>query len=325
MSKVISCFKITGYGSYLPPNIQTSKDLSKIIDKTEDWIINHTGVYERRVSDIDVDQMGAIAAKEAIGDKEKPDLIINASGVPKQTLPDTSVFIQKELGFNSIPSFSIHSTCLSFIVALNSAAALLQTNSYKKILIVSSDRGTRGRNFDEPESCSLLGDAAAAIYLEQSNDKNNGIISYNMNTYPDGALLTEVRGGGTHLHPQDTGTKKSDNLFSMNGPQVYRMARKKVYDLIKKDLEKNNLETTDISLVIPHQASGMAVKAYSKYGGFNVSNVVDIIDKTGNCVAASIPLALVLAYKDNRFKQGDLLYLVGTGAGLSIASCIIKV
>ena len=325
MSKVISGFKITGYGSYLPPNIQTSKELSEFIDKTEDWIINHTGVHERRVSDIDVDQMGAIAAKEAIGNKEKPDLIINASGVPKQTLPDTSVFIQKELGFNSIPSFSIHSTCLSFIVALNSAAALLQTNLYKKILIVSSDRGTRGRNFDEPESCSLLGDAAAAIYLEQSNDKNNGIISYNMNTYPDGASLTEVRGGGTHLHPQDKETKKSDNLFSMNGPQVYRMARKKVYDLIKKDLEKNNLETTDISLVIPHQASGMAVKAYSKYGGFDVNNVVDIIDKTGNCVAASIPLALVLAYKDNRIKQGDLLYLVGTGAGLSIASCIIKV
>ena len=152
--------------------------------------------------------MGAIAAKEAIGNKEKPDLIINASGVPKQTLPDTSVFIQKELGFNSIPSFSIHSTCLSFIVALNSAAALLQTNLYKKILIVSSDRGTRGRNFDEPESSALLGDAAAAIYLEQSNDKNNGIISYNMNTYPNGASLTEVRGGGTHLHPQDKETKK---------------------------------------------------------------------------------------------------------------------
>ena len=111
----------------------------------------------------------------------------------------------------------------------------------------------------------------------------------------------------------------------MNGPQVYRMARKKVYDLIKKDLEVNNLETTDINLVIPHQASGMAVKAYSKYGGFNVNNVVDIIDKTGNCVAASIPLALVLAYKDNRIKQGDLLYLVGTGAGLSIASCIIRI
>jgi 3-oxoacyl-[acyl-carrier-protein] synthase-3 len=269
--------------------------------------------------------MGAIAAKEAIGDKEEPNLIINASGVPKQTLPDTSVFIQKELGLDGIPSFSIHSTCLSFIVALNSAASLLQTDLYKRILIISSDRGTRGRNFNEPESSALLGDAAAAVYIEKTNDKTQGIASYTMNTYPEGALLTQVRGGGTNLHPQDQETKKSDNLFSMNGPQVYRMARKKVYDLIKEDLRKNNLEIDDINLVIPHQASGMAVEAYSKYGGFKEDNVIDIIDKTGNCVAASIPLALVMAYKEDRIKKGDLLYLIGTGAGLSIASCMIRI
>ena len=325
MSKIISSFKITGYGSYLPPKIQTSKELSELIGKSEDWIISHTGVDERRISDIDVDRMGAIAAREAIGNKEKPDLIINASGVPKQTLPDTSVFIQKELGYDAIPSFSIHSTCLSFIVALNSATSLLKTNLYQRILIISSDRGTRGRNFNEPESSSLLGDAAAAVYIEKTNDQTEGIISYTMNTYPSGASLTQVRGGGTNLHPQDKKTRKSDNLFSMNGPQVYRMARKKVYDLVKKDLEKNNLKISDINLVIPHQASGMAVKAYSKYGGFKQDNVIDIISKTGNCVAASIPLALVMAYKDNRIKKGDLLYLIGTGAGLSIASCIIRV
>ena len=325
MPEIISSFKITGYGSYLPPKIQTSKELSEIIGKTEDWIISHTGVCERRISDIDVDQMGAIAAKEAIGNKEKPDLIINASGVPKQTLPDTSVFIQKELGFSNIPSFSIHSTCLSFIVALNSAASLLQTNLYEKVLIISSDRGTRGRNFNEPESSALLGDAAAAVYIEKTNNKTQGILSYTMNTYPDGALLTQVKGGGTNLHPQDTETKQSDNLFSMNGPQVYRMARKKVYDLIKEDLKKNNLEISDINLLIPHQASGMAIKAYSKYGGFKQDKVVDIINKTGNCVAASIPLALVMAYKQDRIKKGSTLYLLGTGAGLSIASCIIKV
>ena len=111
----------------------------------------------------------------------------------------------------------------------------------------------------------------------------------------------------------------------MNGPQVYRMARKKVYNLIKEDLRKNNLEIDDINLVVPHQASGMAVKAYSKYGGFKEDNVIDIIDKTGNCVAASIPLALVMASQEDRIKKGDLLYLIGTGAGLSIASCMIRI
>ena len=324
MSKIIFPFKITGYGSYLPEKIQTSKELSSLIGKKEDWIISRTGVLERRISDIDVDKMGAIAAKKAIGAKDKPDLIINASGVPKQTIPDTSVFIQRELGFDGIPSFSVHSTCLSFITALHVASNFLQTDLYEKILIISSDRGTRGRNFKEPESAALLGDAAGAVYLEKS-DNNSGIISYTMNTFPDGVELTEVRGGGTNLHPQDKETLYSDNLFSMNGPRVYRMARQKVYDLIKQDLLNNKLDVNDIDLVIPHQASGMAVKAYSKYGGFDKDKVIDIIDKTGNCVAASIPLALNIAHQENKFKNGDILYFVGTGAGLSIASCIFKV
>ena len=323
MAKVLYPFKITGFGSYLPPKIQTSKELSKLINKSEDWIINRTGVYERRISEFDVDKMGAIAAREAIGIKDKPDLIINASGVPKQTIPDTSVFIQKELGFNKIPSFSVHSTCLSFLTAIKIASSFLKTGLYNKILIVSSDRGSRGRNFNEPESAALLGDAAAAIYLENSNNKS-GLINFSMNTFPEGANLTEVRGGGTNLHPQDDITSIDDNLFSMNGPRVYRIARQKVHDLIKQDLRENRLNSDDINLLIPHQASGMAVKAYSKYGGFDSKKVVDIIDKTGNCVAASIPLALVTAFKQNKINDGDIKYLIGTGAGLSIASCLIK-
>ena len=318
-------FTISGYGHYLPPKIETSQELAQKINKSSDWIISRTGVKERRVSDIDVDKMGAIAAEQAIGKKTPPDLIINASGVPKQTIPDTSIFIQKELGYKNIPSFSVHATCLSFIVALNVAASLISSNSYKRILIVSSDRGTRGRNFDEPESASLLGDAAGAVYIEKSKDFNSGIVSYNMQTYPEGSSLTEVRGGGTNLHPQDLATKIDDNLFSMNGPMVYKMARKRVYSMIASDLSNNNLHQSDINLVIPHQASGMAVKAYSKYGGFDSSKVVDIISSTGNCVAASIPLALSMSLTDNIAKKNDLIYLVGTGAGLSIASVLLKV
>ena len=109
-------------------SLPRSKELSELTGKSEQWMHKYTGVFERRISDVDVDKMGAIASKEAIGDKEPPDLIINASGVPKQTLPDTSVFIQKELGYYNIPSFSVHATCISFIVALNVAASLISSN-----------------------------------------------------------------------------------------------------------------------------------------------------------------------------------------------------
>ena len=138
--------KITGFGYYLPDKIETAKELAPKINKTEEWILSRTGVKERRISKIDVDKMGAIAAKMALEGKDKPDLILNASGVGKQVIPDTSVFFQKELGFSGIPSFTIHATCLSFLVALNTAATFIAQKKYKKILIVSSDRGTKGRN-----------------------------------------------------------------------------------------------------------------------------------------------------------------------------------
>jgi len=316
-------FDITGWGYYLPPNIETADQLSKRIDKSSDWIISRAGVSERRVSDLDVDAMGAIVAKKAIGDKPAPDLIINASGVPKQTIPDTSVFIQKELGYEGIPSFSIHATCLSFITAINVAGSLIQSNAYNNILIVSSDRGTRGRNFNEPESAALLGDASAAVYLEKS-DSNIGLVDFEMTSWPKGAHLTEVRGGGTNLHPQDKKTKNEDNLFSMNGPEVFKYTLPKVYEMILKILKRNNLHQSDIDLLIPHQASGKGVRAYSKFGGFDKNKVMDIIDKTGNCVAASLPLALAMALEKNIINKNSIILLVGTGAGLSIASTIIK-
>mgnify|MGYP001235967886 CR=1 FL=1 len=317
-------FTITGWGKYLPPHIETAEDLSKKINKSSDWIISRAGVSERRVSDIDVDKMGAIAAKQAIGNKPAPDLIINASGVPKQTIPDTSVFIQKELGYEAIPSFSVHSTCLSFITAMNVAGSLIHSKAYKNILIVSSDRGTRGRNFNEPESAALLGDAAAAIYLEPSND-SSGLVDFEMSSWPKGADLTEVRGGGTNLHPQDEETQDEDNLFSMNGPEVFKYSLPKVYEMILSVLKRNQLSQPDIDLLIPHQASGKGVKAYWKFGGFDKGKVMDIINETGNCVAASLPLALVMAYEQKRINEGDKIFLVGTGAGLSIASAIIRI
>ena len=316
--------EITGLGYYLPDCIETSEQLALKIDKSLDWIISRTGVKERRISTIDVDQMGAIAARKALGDKI-PDLIINASGVGKQVIPDTSVFYQKELGLDGIASFSVHATCLSFLVALNTAATFINQNIYDKILIISSDRGTRGRNYKEPESAALLGDAAAAVLLEKTkNNSESKVLSYSMQTWSKGASYTEVRGGGTNLHPQDKDTTDNDNLFSMNGPLIYKMARKKVYKLIHSDLKKNNLDVSDIDCVVPHQASMLGVEAYHKYGGFSKDKVINIIPTTGNCVAASLPLAFALACEENKIKKNDIIYLIGTGAGLSIASMVLK-
>jgi 3-oxoacyl-[acyl-carrier-protein] synthase III len=317
--------RITGLGYYLPEQIESSQELTLKIGKSLDWILSRTGIHERRISKIDVDKMGAIAAKKALNNGPPPDLILNASGVPKQTLPDTSTFIQAQLGYEGIPSFSVHATCLSFLTALKIANNFITCGDYKRILIVSSDRGTCGRNFSEPESSSLLGDAAAAVVIEPTNESSeSALLHWNMKTWPEGATYTEVRGGGTNKHPQDPNTKDADNLFTMNGPMIYKMARKHVYTMLNDDLMTMGINREDIALLVPHQASGLAVKAYVKYGKFNKEQVMDIISYTGNCVAASLPLALAIGFEENRFKRGDLVYLVGTGAGLSVASTLIK-
>ena len=317
--------KITGVGLYLPPKIETAEELASKINKSTQWIIEKSGVNERRVSEIDVDEMGAIAGKQALGNGEKPDLIINASGVPKQTIPDTSTFYQRALGFEGIPSFSIHCTCLSFITAVNTASSLINSKTYKRILIISSDRGTIGRNFQEPESSSLLGDGAAAVVLEPSNSlEESELIYFNMKTWPSGANLTEVRGGGTNKHPQNPETTISDNLFTMDGPAIYKIARKQVYKMMLKTLKETGLERKNIDWVIPHQASGKAVDAYVSSGGFKPEKVINIISEYGNCVAASVPMALSIAVMDGKIKRGQTVLLIGTGAGLSAACALIK-
>ena len=145
-----------------------------------------------------------------------------------------------------------------------------------------------------------------------------------MESWPKGANLTEVRGGGTYLHPQDKETKDEDNLFSMNGPEIFKFTLPKVHKMILRVLKRNDMSKSEIDLLIPHQASGRGVKAYSKFGGFDKKKVMNIINKTGNCVAASIPLSIAIADEDNLIHKDNIIFLVGTGAGLSIASSMIK-
>jgi 3-oxoacyl-[acyl-carrier-protein] synthase-3 len=272
-----------------------------------------------------MDVMGAKAARKALGDGPDPDCIINASTTPLQLIPDSSVFIQEALGMSAIPSWSVHATCLSFIVALVNAAALIEAKIYNRILIVSSETGTPWRNMRQPESASLFGDGAAAAVIETgSPDEPSCLVDWEMNTWPDGAQYTEFRGAGTR-HPPDHPEKTvpEDNLFNMEGSTVYRLARQRVYETLTTILRRNNVTPKDINLVIPHQASGRAVEAASEYG-FKKDQVINIIAEYGNCISASIPIALDYANNKNLLNRGDLVLLGGTGAGLSVAFALIR-
>lgn len=310
-------------GFALPPAIETAAELSPKIGRSEDWIQRRAGVFERRISELSMPELAAQAGLAALEGGAPPDLILNASGVAHQVLPDTSVFIQEAMGFSGIPSFSIHATCLSFLTALQTASGLLNSGCYSRILVVSADLGSRGRNFEEAESAALLGDGAGAAVLSlPPQGAESGILTFKMKTFPEGAELTAVRGGGTRLHPQNPQTTPADNLFHMRGTAVFKMALRETPPLIDQCLEEAGLQKSDLKLVVPHQASGFGVEVYRRYG-FSSEQVVDLVGTQGNCVAASLPMSLAQAVASGRLQRGDRFMLVGTGAGLSIAATIL--
>ncbi len=310
---------ITGTGWFAPGVRQTAADLGPLVGRSPEWIRSRTGVEARRVSSTPMAEMAAEAARRALGDGPPPDLIVNCSVTPMQLLPDSSVFVQRALGTEGIPSFSIHASCLSFLVGLHTAAHFVAAGSYRRVLLVSAEQGTSFRSFDEPESAVLIGDGAAAAILEAG--KGGELLGHAMTTWPEGAEYAEFRGAGTRS-PPGIGPM-ADNLFKMRGPRVYRLAYAKLHELMFGLLDRHHTPLSELDLVVPHQMSGPGLEALRRVG-VRDDQLVDIVGEYGNCIAASIPLALAQAAEQGRLRRGGKVLLVGTGAGVSVAATLLR-
>lgn len=318
--------RVVRTGLAVPERVETAADLAPRVGKSERWILDRAGVAERRVADETVQSLAARAVKAALADDPPPDLLINASASPVQLIPDSSVFIQQALGWHGlgIPSFSIHATCLSFVVALQQAAALITAGAYRRIVVVSAEIATKNRDYREPESSTLLGDGAAAVLLEPTPEgEASALLGFEMSTWPEFSGLAEVQGCGLRHHPFDPETSLEHYYFHMNGISLYRAASTHVVPLLARILTRAGLSPDDVALVVPHQASGPVLDIIPKYG-FPAHKVVRIIERYGNCVAASLPMALAVADAEGRLKRGDPVLMFGTGAGLSIAFALLR-
>jgi len=324
--------RIVGTGVFHPPTVVASADLAKRVGRSAAWIERSSGVIRRRRWDDDPAIMAAHAAREALGPGGPPDLIVNASLTPRQLLPDTSVFVARELGLEGVPSFSVHATCLSFMVALRTAASFVSGGAYRRVLITSSERSSPSLNLDQPESAVLFGDGAAAAVIEpvpaavgaSRRDEGSALLAWRMETFPEGADLTTIPGAGVLRHPNDPSTQAVDALFSMDGRGVYRMARKRVRAVLDEAFREAGLTKEDVALVVPHQTSRHGLASLHRTYGFARDTVVDILAEYGNCVAASIPMALHHGLTSRDVRRGDVVLLVGTGAGLSIAATLLR-
>lgn len=323
--------KILGVGRYLPKRVVPSSEVEQMCGIKPGWIERHTGVKERRwVGPGETNSyMGAQAALAAVEDAglklSDIDLILGASGTPEQAIPDNSALLQRELGLGNsgVATMSVHITCLSFLLAMDLASTMLAIGRYKNILIVSSDISSVALNFKDPESAALFGDAAAAAVVTRTPEGEASAVHVTrFETYSVGAHLTEIRGGGSRKHPGNPATTLDDFLFAMAGPKVYRLARQHQDAFFEKMRPGLSKSPGSIKLVLPHQASLLALRALRR-NGIDDDQVVITLDRYGNCVATSLPLTLYEAIKTGRLQRGDEFTLGGTGAGLTLGGMIL--
>ena len=320
--------KIAGTGWYLPENRVTNAHLAAKLGISADWIARATGVQERRYVTTETTLAMATSAAHmaleaaALG-VEDIDAIVFASSAPQQTIPCTAAFLQQALHAPEGASacFDLNATCLSFLFALHTVAHLVASGAYHTVLLCSSELASRSLNLAERESTVLFGDAAAAAIITRNPvDEECTLWHAQFETYSSGAELTQVSGGGTLHHPNDPTTTPEMNMFHMQGPAVFKHASRLTEPFLARFFSALGWERSQVDAIVPHQASRHGIELLTRRLGFTHEQVINNLAQRGNCVSASIPLALAEAVHSGRIRRGNRIMLVGSGAGLTLGA-----
>ncbi|GAA0890720.1 ketoacyl-ACP synthase III [Fulvivirga kasyanovii] len=327
--------KIAGVGHYVPERVVTNDDLSKLMDTNNEWIIERTGIRERRFIDPKTDTVANMAAKATHMALERAnlkvediDFIVLATITPDYFFPGSGVLLQRELGLESIGALDIRNACSGFIYALSTADQFIKTGMYKNILVIGAeiqstalDLTTRGRG-----TAVIFGDGAGAVILQPSDEP--GILSSHLHS--DGRYAEELYvkdPGSSRPHEErqpeqitDTSTFK----VHMNGNMVFKHAVVRFHEVIMEALDANNLTKDDIDLLIPHQANLRISNYIQQKLGLPDEKVYNNIMRYGNTTAGSIPIAMSEAWGEGKIKEGDLLCMAAFGSGFTWASSLIK-
>ena len=314
--------RILGTGSYLPKKILTNADVEKMVDTSDEWIVERTGIHNRHVRSVTEStvSMGAAAAKNALEasgiDKNKIGLIIVSSSTPDKLFPAAACEIQAILGLtHPCPAFDINIACSGFIYALSIADQYIRSGFTDYILVIGSESLTKMLDWTDRSTCILLGDGAGAVVL--GVDKEPGILSTHLHADGNfGELIT---------HTGDIYDKKAPPLhFKMRGNEVFKIAVTKLGQVIDEALAFNKLDKSDIKWLVPHQANLRIIQATAKKLRIPMDQVILTIGEQGNTASASVPLALDAGVRDGRIKRGDMVFLEAFSAGLAWGAAVVK-
>jgi len=317
--------KIIGTGSYLPEKIVTNADLEKILDTSDQWIQERTGIRERRISHEDETStdMGVAAAQmamEAAGvNPEEIGLLVVGTTTPDLVFPSTACLIQSRLGLPDCGAMDVNAACSGFMYALSVADKYVRCGDVKKALVIGVDKLTAMLDWNDRGTAVLFGDGAGAVVLEASDEP--GILSTHIHAAGRHADLLGVDVGvGTGFKAEPRGGV----LIRMKGNEVFKVAVRTLGRIVDETLAHNKMEKSDLDWLIPHQANYRIITATAKKLGMTMDQVVVTVDKHGNTSAASVPLALDEAVRSGKVKRGDVLLLEAFGGGFTWASALVK-
>ena len=317
--------RITGTGGYLPENVVTNKDLEKILDTSDQWIRERTGIEQRHIArddetTVDLAEKASRLAIEAAGiDPSEIDLIVLATSTPDKIFPSSACILQARLDIHGCPAFDIQAVCTGFVYALTVAEKFIKTGSAKKALVVGAEVFSRILNWKDRKTCVLFGDGAGAVILEAS--KETGILSTHIHAdgqYEDLLLVPHGISDGFEE------VKKGNDYVEMRGNEVFKMAVNTLGRIVDETLAANRMMKSDIDWLVPHQANTRIILATAKKLKMSMDQVVVTVQKHGNTSAASVPLALDVAVRDGRIKKNELVMLEAFGGGFTWGSVLLR-
>jgi len=317
--------RIAGTGGYLPERVLTNKDLERMVDTTDEWIRERSGIKRRHIAaeGEKTSDMAVSAAKKAIEaadlDVSEIDLIIVATTTPDKVFPSTACIVQRKLGLKTIPAFDVHAACSGFIYALDIANRFIATGGARTALIIGSETYSRILDWTDRSTCVLFGDGAGAVVLRASNEA--GVFSTHIHSEGEFEELLHVPAGissGYDVVQQEAA------FIQMKGSEVFRKAVATLGSIARETLVGNNVKQDDIAWLVPHQANLRIITAAAKKLGLPMERVIVTVDEHANTSSASIPLALDVAIRDGRIKRGELLLFEAFGAGFTWGSALVR-
>lgn len=321
--------RILGTGSYAPDKVMTNDDLSKRIDTNDEWIRTRTGIRERRIAadDQQTSDLATEAAKKAMEmagtSASELDMIIVGTISADMPMPSCATFVQHKLGAKC-PAFDVSAACAGSLYGLSIADQFVKTGEHKRVLVIGVELLSRLLDWDDRNTCVLFGDAAGAMLVGPSEDKERGILSTHL--MADGSLtgILSIPGGGS-LHPvSHEVVEKRLHKVKMNGREVYKVAVRSLEAIVQEALEHNGIAAEAVDHFVPHQANIRIVETVMKRLKMPQEKAILNIDRYGNTSSASVPVTLDEGVRSGRIKEGDLVAMMAIGAGMSWGSALLR-